>query len=215
MIDDDEWPEPRLDRRIPDGPAPDRRRCAARLHPVRASRSGRTPSRYSPRHRPVAMLQGAGNLLIAAGRAGRHDAALVRSRLRPDRRRGPRFLPAACQREGARFAWADEARAYGDVPESRANLGWALRRAYSIGNSDMRVLLKHRPGAGDAAARSRENRRPRSCCRCRWPSFSRQARIAGLRPLTKLFRAAGKLTAMAGLALQRVCRGPWRMRALP
>ena len=31
-------------------------------------------------------------------------------------------------------------------PHPRNDLGWMLRRAYSNGNSDMRVLLKHRPG---------------------------------------------------------------------
>jgi len=33
---------------------------------------------------------------------------------------------------GKRFAWSDEARAHGDVPDTRANLGWLLRRAYSV-----------------------------------------------------------------------------------
>ncbi|MGD0191194.1 MAG: glycosyltransferase [Rhizomicrobium sp.] len=46
-------------------------------------------------------------------------------------------------RSGARFAWADEAIAFAHVPESRSNLRWALQRAYRVGNSDMRVLLKH------------------------------------------------------------------------
>ena len=41
---------------------------------------------------------------------------------------------------------SDEARAHGDVPETRASLSWLLARAYSVGNSDMLVLLKYRPG---------------------------------------------------------------------
>lgn len=49
--------------------------------------------------------------------------------------------------QGKRFAWADEAIAYAFVPSSRANLKWALQRAYRVGNSDMRVLLKYRPKA--------------------------------------------------------------------
>ena len=83
-------------------------------------------------------------------------------------------------------------------PETRANLSWVLTRAYSIGNSDMRVLLKHRPGLALVPREARQNPGARSCCRRRWPSSSRQARIARLWPLQKLFRAAGKLSAMAG-----------------
>jgi glycosyltransferase involved in cell wall biosynthesis len=52
------------------------------------------------------------------------------------------------RRQGKRFAWADEAIAYAWVPVSRASFGWALRRAYRTGNSDMRVFLKHRDSRG-------------------------------------------------------------------
>ncbi len=45
--------------------------------------------------------------------------------------------------KGVRFAWADDAVVFAHVPASRANLGWALKRAYRVGNSDMRVFLKH------------------------------------------------------------------------
>jgi glycosyltransferase involved in cell wall biosynthesis len=91
---------------------------------------------------PVAMLQGAGNLLIR--RAVLEDMS------------APWFDPAFAlsggedreffvrlQRAAKRFAWSDEARAHGDIPATKDNLGWLLRRAYSVGNSDMRVLLKH------------------------------------------------------------------------
>ena len=99
--------------------------------------------------------------------------------------------------EGARFAWADNARAYGDVPESRANLGWSLKRAYSIGNSDMRALLKHRPGM---VTHLIEVPKIAAALLLSLPlavilSPSPNRRLG---PLTKLFRAAGKLTAMAG-----------------
>jgi glycosyltransferase involved in cell wall biosynthesis len=96
---------------------------------------------------PAEMLQGAGNLRI--GRACVEAMAK------------PWFDPAFAlsggedrdffvrlARAGVRFAWADEAVAHGIVPASRTTLKWALARAYSIGNSDMRVFLKHRPGMG-------------------------------------------------------------------
>lgn len=47
---------------------------------------------------------------------------------------------------GARFAWADNAIVHAHVPQSRASVKWAMERAYSTGNSDMRVFLKHSPG---------------------------------------------------------------------
>lgn len=47
---------------------------------------------------------------------------------------------------GARFAWSAEAVIYTDVPSTRAGLRWSLARAYRVGNSDMRIYLKHRTG---------------------------------------------------------------------
>ena len=194
MIDDDEWPDPQW--------------IVQFLKAVRQSgadvlqgsilfgdKSGATPDirRMSG---PTVMLQGAGNLFLSRARL---------ARMTP-----PWFDPAFAltggedrdfflrlSREGARFAWCDEARAYGDVPESRANLGWALKRAYSIGNSDMRVLLKHRPGA---ATRMAETVKILGALLLSlplavilWPSPNHR-----LAPLAKLCRAAGKLTAMLG-----------------
>jgi succinoglycan biosynthesis protein ExoM len=145
---------------------------------------------------PTAMLQGAGNLLLSAKRLAGMTA--------------PWFDPAFAlsggedrdfflrlEREGARFAWADEARAYGDVPESRANISWSLKRAYSVGNSDMRALLKHRPGMAthlvEAAKITAALLLSLPLAVILSPSPNRR-----LGPLTKIFRAAGKLTAMAG-----------------
>jgi hypothetical protein len=48
------------------------------------------------------------------------------------------------KKDGARFAWSDEAVIREMMPASRVTLGWVCRRAYRIGNSDMRVLLQHR-----------------------------------------------------------------------
>ncbi len=98
---------------------------------------------------------------------------------------------------GARFAWANDAIVYDHVPQSRANLKWALSRAYSAGNSDMRVFLKHRPSLkaqADEAARI-------LAALLLNPilfvilAFDPNRRV---RPLRKLCRAFGKIAAIAG-----------------
>jgi succinoglycan biosynthesis protein ExoM len=101
------------------------------------------------------------------------------------------------KKAGCRFAWADRAKALGDVPPLRNELSWVMRRAYSNGNSDMRVILKHRPGLMSV---TRESLKivtalllslPLALILSLSPNHRRE-------PLTRLCRAAGKLTAMAG-----------------
>ena len=142
------------------------------------------------------MLQGAGNLLIK--RQVLEETAQ------------PWFDPAFAltggedfefftrlAKAGRRFAWADRACAHGDVPPSRRDLRWVLARAYSTGNSDMRALLKHRPGMGTRTAESMKIlgalllSLPLALILAFSPNHRRE-------PLTRLCRAAGKLTAMAG-----------------
>jgi GT2 family glycosyltransferase len=145
---------------------------------------------------PADMLQGAGNLLI--------KRAVLDGMARPW------FDPAFAltggedyefftrlAKAGTRFAWADAARAHGDIPAIRRELSWQLTRAYSTGNSDMRVLLKHAPGAGMLL---RESVKIASALLLSAPlaailALSPNRRLA---PLQKLFRAAGKLAAMTG-----------------
>jgi GT2 family glycosyltransferase len=98
---------------------------------------------------------------------------------------------------GARFAWANDAIAYDYVPPSRANLRWALSRAYSAGNSDMRVFLKYRPNLG---ARLNEMARIAAALLLNPVlfvilAFNPNRRV---RPLRKLYRAFGKLAAIGG-----------------
>ena len=144
----------------------------------------------------VDMLQGAGNLLV-------HRRVL-------ENMAAPWFDPAFAltggedfdfflrmKKAGCRFAWSDEARALGDVPLARNALGWTLRRAYSNGNSDMRVILKHHPGL---ISMTREGLKITATLLLSLPlalilAFSPNHRR---QPLTRLCRAAGKLTAMAG-----------------
>lgn len=149
---------------------------------------------------PVAMLQGAGNLLIRCAvledmTAPWFDPAFALSGGED------REFFVRLQRAGKSFAWSDEARAYGDIPETKDNLSWLLRRAYSVGNSDMRVLLKHGLGAGGVAA---------ELCKI-GASFLLSPPAAlflavhprkRVLPLQKLFRAAGKLGALMGRSHQ-------------
>ena len=195
MIDDDEWPDPQW---ISAFLLIQRQTGADALQGsiLFDDQSGATPD-ISRATGKTSMLQGAGNLFLSAGRLAAMPA--------------PWFDPAFAltggedrdfflrlKADGARFAWADAARCFGDVPESRANISWALKRAYSIGNSDMRVLLKHSPGVLTWAA---EASKIMGALLLSLPlavilAPSPNHRLA---PLTKLFRAAGKLTAMVGL----------------
>jgi succinoglycan biosynthesis protein ExoM len=197
MIDDDEWPEPNW--------------IAEFLKAQRATGADvvqgsilftPTDSGTRPvpdiRHAtgPIDMPQGAGNLLICRKVLEETSA--------------PWFDPAFAltggedqdffvrlKQAGMRFGWADEARAWGDVAGVRHDLGWAMKRAYSNGNSDMRVLLKHRPGLALVAG---EGAKILGALLLSLPlafilAVSPNHRHA---PLVKLSRAMGKLTAMMG-----------------
>jgi len=196
MIDDDEWPEP--------GWIDEFLACAAQTKAdamqgsILFDQSSRADGHGDIRcpTGPVVMLQGAGNLLIR-----RHVLEEMTQ---------PWFDPAFAlsggedrdffvrlQRAGKRFAWSDQARARGDVPESRANLGWVLRRAYSVGNSDMLVLLKYRPGILRLAAELVKILASLLLSPLAAVILAASPNRRAL-PLQKLFRAAGKLSAMAG-----------------
>ena len=145
---------------------------------------------------PIDMLQGAGNILIRRACLEEMPA--------------PWFDPAFAlgggedrdfflrlQQAGRRFAWSDEALAHGEVPASRVRLSWALRRAFSVGNSDMRVLLKHRLGARQMFWEAAKIMGalllspPAAAILCLAPNRRTKA-------LRKFCRAAGKLAAMFG-----------------
>src|SRR6202789_4231303 len=99
--------------------------------------------------------------------------------------------------QGARFAYADDAVIYAYVPASRATLGWALKRAYRVGNSDMRVFLKYRPRP---SARARELAKIAGVFALSPLMLAASAPIPARRgnALAKLYRAAGKTAALFG-----------------
>jgi len=145
---------------------------------------------------PVDMPQGSGNLLMRRAIVEEMPAPWFDPEFALSGGEDLDFF-IRLRQAGKRFAWCDEARAHGEVPQTRATLGWVLRRSYSIGNSDMRVLLKHCPGFVRVTAELMKILAslllsPLAAVILA-PSPNRRAV-----PLQKLFRAAGKLSAMAG-----------------
>jgi GT2 family glycosyltransferase len=198
MIDDDEWPEPGWIREFLKA----QRITGADVlqGSILFAHKGDRPKPVPDiRHAtgPVEILEGAGNLLIR----------------RPvlEKTAFPWFDPAFAltggedldffvrlKRAGWRFGWADKARALGEVPAVRDDLRWVLRRAYSNGNSDMRVLLKYQPGLARIARESLKILgalllSPPLALILAWSPNHRR------RSLVRFGRAVGKLTAMAGL----------------
>ncbi len=203
MIDDDEWPSPQwLDRflRVQKSTGADALQGSILFEfesaPAVWARGFDGLSSIRRTTGPVAMLEGAGNLLLTR--------ACLEGIARPwfdtafaltggeDRDFFERLAQA-----GKRFAWADEAMAHTVVPASRTSLKWTLERAYSIGNTDMRIFLKHR-----------------SCLRLRLKEYTKVALALLLSPvllvilaaapnraadvLRRFFRNLGKTAALLG-----------------
>jgi len=101
------------------------------------------------------------------------------------------------KRQGARFGFAADAVVHAFVPETRLNLAWILRRAYRVGNSDMRVFLKYRPKVG---AFAREMAKIGGVGLCFLPALAIFSWVPNRRAyaLCKLSRAAGKTAALFG-----------------
>ncbi|MBN9544031.1 MAG: glycosyltransferase family 2 protein [Alphaproteobacteria bacterium] len=198
MIDDDEWPGPNWITHFLET----QKRTGADILQgsilfVRDRAGSGAVSDICHPTGPVDMLQGAGNLLI-------HRHVLEQTPT-------PWFDPAfgltggedldffvRLKRAGFRFGWANEAVAFGRETALRQSWSWTARRAYSNGNSDMRVLLKHRQGAMPLAL---ESLKIMGALLLSLPlalilGFSPNHRSA---PLVMFMRAAGKLTAMLGL----------------
>lgn len=149
---------------------------------------------------PVAMLQGAGNLLIRRSVLEEMTAPWFDPAFALSGGEDREFF-VRLQRAGKRFAWSDEARAYGDIPDTKNNLAWLLRRAYSVGNSDMRVLLKYGLGAGGVIIELGKIGASFLLSPLAALALAALPRKRAV-PLQKLFRAAGKLGALMGRSHQ-------------
>ena len=203
MLDDDEWPEPHwlealLAEQAKTGAGVLQGSILFDFEHKPDAWAGTFDGMSDIRHAsgPVEMLQGAGNLLM------------TRAALATIQR--PWFDPAFAltggedtdfftrlKAAGVRFAWSDEATAHTFIPASRTSLKWALSRAYGVGNSDMRVFLKYGPSAG---ARAGEYAKIAGALLLSPVMFVSLAFDANRRAeaLRRMFRAAGKFTALFG-----------------
>ncbi len=202
MIDDDEWPSPQWLREL----VRIQRQTGAEVveGSILFEGGGRDGfDGISDMRRPtgpVAMLEGAGNILITRACLQKLEAPWFDPAFAFSGGEDRDFF-ARVKAAGGRFAWADEGLAYTKVPERRQSVAWLLRRSYGIGNSEMHVFLKYRPSS---AERARE--------------FAKVAAALVVTPLAGLilalsprraadawrrfFRNAGKLTAVLGIRSQ-------------
>jgi GT2 family glycosyltransferase len=149
MIDDDEWPETGwLDAflRIAQNTGADA------LHGAVVPQFEIAPGRWANRCYGFAPLRGvSGTITMIHG-----SANVLLRRAAFDRLSPPWFDPrfalsggedkdffTRLNAAGARFAWADDAVVHAEMPAARNNARWAVQRAFRVGNSDMRVFLKH------------------------------------------------------------------------
>jgi succinoglycan biosynthesis protein ExoM len=203
MIDDDEWPSPDwLDAFIRVQRATGADALQGSIHRVFENDPGAWVAHCDgvtdvvrPTG-PVEMLQGAGNLFIRRALLEKLSAPWFDTSFNTTGGEDADFL-MRLKEHGAHFAWADEAVAFDRVPASRANLKWALKRAYSVGNSDMRVFLKHRPSVGAqlGALAKIAGALVLSPLQLLLLLADRNRRVM---PLRRFFRAAGKLAALGG-----------------
>jgi hypothetical protein len=97
---------------------------------------------------PIAMLEGAGNILITRACLEKLSAPWFDPAFAFSGGEDRDFF-ARVKAAGGCFAWADEGLAYTKVPERRQSLVWLLCRAYGIGNSEMRIFLKYSPSVAE------------------------------------------------------------------
>jgi succinoglycan biosynthesis protein ExoM len=196
MIDDDEWPEPGwIEAFLKSAHETGADVLGGSiLFGTDSSTEGHGDIRHP--NGPIAMLEGAGNLLIRRAVLEEIEAPWFDPAFGLSGGEDREFF-VRLRHAGKRFAWADEARAHGDIPATRASLSWLLRRAYSVGNSDMLVLLKYRPGRARLVLEL-----AKILASLLLSPLAAVILIASPNrralALQKLFRACGKLSAMTG-----------------
>lgn len=157
MLDDDEWPEPRwLEEflRVQETTGADALHGAVKRafdeKPSAWAASCEGVSEMHGQTGPVAMIESTSNIIMHR----RVFEMIARPWFDPGfalTGGEDRDFFTRLKAKGAKYAWADGAVVYAHVPASRASLGWAIQRAYRVGNSDLRVFLKYGPRAGEVA----------------------------------------------------------------
>jgi succinoglycan biosynthesis protein ExoM len=142
----------------------------------------------------VAMLEGAGNIFLSR----RAFEMLTPPWFDPDfglTGGEDRDFFERLKRAGCHFAWADGAVAYAAPPAARATLEWVLKRAFRIGNTEMRIFLKYRPSFA-----------------ARLDAYARLAAALLLLPIASVILAP--VPNRAADALRRLCRNAGKLAAL-
>jgi hypothetical protein len=202
MIDDDEWPSPQW---LSELLRVQRETCADVVEGSIIFEGGGNDGfdGVSDMRCPtgvVAMLEGAGNILITRNYLEKLGAPWFDPAFALTGGEDRDFF-ARVNSVGGCFAWADEALAYTKVPENRQSLAWLFRRSYGIGNSEMHVFLKYRPSL---AERVREFAKIAAAlvvtpfaglALALWPPRAADA-------WRRFFRNAGKLAAVLGVRTQ-------------
>jgi GT2 family glycosyltransferase len=204
MVDDDEWPDASwLDAFL---------RVAAEtgadaLHGAVIPEFERLPGRWA-KHcygfaplrgdtGPVPMIHGTANVLLRRSVFAKLSPPYFDSRFALSGGEDKNFF-TRLKLAGARFAWADKAVVHAAMPVSRSNPGWAVKRAFRVGNSDMRVFLKHNGALGRKLF---ETAKIAGALVVSPPLALLAAPLPEWRllPVCKFARAAGKLSAALGI----------------
>ena len=203
MLDDDEWPAPqwlRIAPRIQRETGADAVEGA-----IVSVHEGETLARFDGVARLARRIAARSTCSKAraiffsrARRSRMHRRALVRSGLRAHRRRGQGLLHPPEARAARASPGRPRRSPTPKFPPSRMGLKWALTRAFSVGNSDMRIFLKHEAGAAARRARNRQDRGRALVVARLFLILCASPESARAHALRTFFRAMGKIAALFG-----------------
>lgn len=204
MLDDDEWPEPGwLDAFLNAAVASGAHALHGAVVPEFEVAPGRWAARcygFAPLRAAtgaIPMIHGTSNVLLHNSSFAMIAAPWFDPQFALSGGEDKDFF-TRLKTAGARFAWADRAVVHAEMPASRTNPRWAVQRAFRVGNSDMRVFLKHTRAVSTKLI---EAAKITGALVFSPPLALLAAPLAEWRmlPLCKFARAAGKLSAALGL----------------
>jgi glycosyltransferase involved in cell wall biosynthesis len=154
---------------------------------------------------PVPMIDATGNVLLSCAALDRNGWPSFDSAFGLTGGEDKDFF-TRLKKRNASFAWAPMARAREHVPADRANGKWLLRRAYRIGNSDMRIIRLH-GGNGAVLASLGKALLLLGSAPLGLPLLAIPSRRLWL--MRKWSRSAGKLAALFGSDYREYGRSGW------